>query len=125
MKIPIKDIIIKKRIRRDTGNIDSLVVSLQKHGLLHPVVLSPKKELIAGYRRLQAAQIAGWETIDAVIINKNTKLDQLEVEIEENLTRKDFTEDELYEALKKKEKLKKGSLWKRIVLFFKRLFKRR
>jgi ParB family chromosome partitioning protein len=92
----------KKRIRKDTGDLSGLMRSISKFGLLQPVILNKNYELIAGYRRLQAAIQLGWQTIDAVIMNSDDKLTKLEIEIEENVIRKDFTYDEIDAAYEKK-----------------------
>ena len=56
----IDSIIVGKRHRREIGDIASLARSIGEIGLLHPVVITPKGELIAGERRLRAMQQLGW-----------------------------------------------------------------
>jgi ParB-like chromosome segregation protein Spo0J len=51
----IADIIIGIRHRRDLGDIDSLARSIAEVGLLHPIVVRADGVLIAGQRRLAAA----------------------------------------------------------------------
>lgn len=114
MKIALDEIIIKRRVRKDLGNIDTLIQSFQKHGQLQPVIITRKKELIAGYRRIQAAKAIGWAMIDAIVIDKENKADKLELELEENLARKDFNDEELYEGFKRLEKLRRPNIFKRI-----------
>ena len=125
MKIAIKDIVVKKRIRKDLGNIDALVLSLKKHGQLQPVIINRKKELIAGYRRLQAAKMAGWSMLEAVFVDRESKADKLELEIEENLARKDFNDEEMYEAFRKLEKFRKDTLFKRFIRKITSFFRRK
>jgi|YNPBryulayer2012_1023412.scaffolds.fasta_scaffold14569_2 ParB family chromosome partitioning protein len=125
MKVKINDIIIKERIRKDLGDIESLKHSIQKHGILSPIIITPKNELLAGYRRLTAAKMLGWEEIEAVIYTPRDRVDELEIEIEENMTRKDFTPEEVMLAVEKKRMLLEKnpfirfwnwlkSLWKKI-----------
>jgi ParB family chromosome partitioning protein len=114
MKIAIEEIIIKKRVRRDLGNMDTLIQSFKKHGQLQPVIITRKKELIAGYRRIQAAKAVGWVMIDAIVVDKEHKADKLELELEENLARKDFNDEELYEGFRRLENLRKDNIFKRI-----------
>jgi ParB family chromosome partitioning protein len=127
MQIPIKDIIVKKRIRRELGDIEALAESLKKFGQINPIVINKKKVLIAGARRLEAAKSLGWKTINAVTVAVNGKLDTLEYEVEENLQRRDFDPEELAEAARKIYRLQNPGffrcIWNRIVRFFRRLFR--
>lgn len=124
MLVQIKDIKIKKRVRKDLGNLEDLKDSLRTYGLLNPITLNCKYELIAGERRLQAATQLGWTSIQANIIDNISEVDQLEMEIEENNQRKEFTDDELYEGYKRLEKLRNPGFFYRIFLFFKHLFQK-
>ena len=116
MLVNIKDIKIKKRVRHDLGNLDALKNSLRTYGLLNPITLNEKHELIAGERRLQAAKQLGWTNINAVIMNNVSDVEELELELEENNQRKEFTKEELLEGYRRLEKLRNPS-------FFRRLFK--
>jgi ParB family chromosome partitioning protein len=127
MKIALKDIVVKNRIRKDLGDIDALAESFRRYGQITPIVVNKKNILIAGGRRLEAAKLLGWETISAVIMDSNDELVQLEIEVEENLHRKDFNNEETADAAKKIYQLKNPPffrrVWNFIVKFFKRLFK--
>ena len=101
MLIPIKDIKIRKRVRKDLGNLDDLKDSLRTYGLLNPITINRKYELIAGERRLQAAKAIGWTNINANVVDNLSEVDELEMEIEENNQRKEFTEQELIEGYKR------------------------
>src|SRR5262245_8424756 len=57
------EIIVGERHRRDMGDIDGLAASLGELGLLHPIVIRPDGTLIAGERRLRAAELLGWAQI--------------------------------------------------------------
>ena len=124
MLIPIKDIKIKKRVRKDLGDLSALKESLKLYGLMNPITLNKKYELIAGERRLQAAKQLGWTTINANIIDNLSEIEQLEMELEENNQRKEFTDAELMEGYKRLERLKNPNFFYRIFLFFKRLFEK-
>ena len=124
MLIPIKDIKIKKRVRKDLGNLDDLKESLRLYGLMNPITVTKKYELIAGERRLQAAKQLGWTNINAHIVENLSEIDQLEMELEENNQRKEFTDDELMAGYKRLEKLRHPSIFYRIFLFFKHLFEK-
>lgn len=124
MLIQIKDIKIKKRVRKDLGDLSALKESLKLYGLMNPITLNKKYELIAGERRLQAAKQLGWTTINANIIDNLSEIEQLEMELEENNQRKEFTDAELMEGYKRLERLKNPNFFFRIFLFFKRLFEK-
>jgi len=127
MQVPINEIIVKKRIRKDLGDIENLAESLKRHGQISPIVISRKNVLIAGGRRLEAAKSLGWRTINAVILENSTELSRLELEIEENTQRRDFTMDELADATKKLYRMQNPGVFRRvlnaIVRFFKWLFR--
>jgi len=127
MQVPVKDIIVRKRIRKDMGDITILAESLKRHGQISPIVISKKNVLIAGGRRLEAAKSLGWRTINAVILENSTELSRLELEVEENTQRRDFTMDELADATKKLYRLQNPGffrrIWNAVVRFFKWLFK--
>lgn len=122
MLINIQDIKIKKRVRKDLGDIEALKDSLRRFGLMNPITINNKNELIAGERRLEAAKAIGWTSINAVIVNNLTPLRQLELELEENNQRKEFTDAELLEGYKRLEKLRNPSIprriWNAILDFF-------
>lgn len=124
MLIAIKDIKIKKRVRKDLGDLENLKDSLRTYGLLNPITLNSRYELIAGERRLTAATQLGWTNIQANIIDNLTEIEQLEMEIEENNQRKEFTDEELLKGYMRLERLKHPGIFYRIYLFFKHLFQK-
>jgi ParB-like nuclease family protein len=87
-RLPLDFIRVGGRHRRDMGDIGSLAASMAELGLLHPIVTRPDGALIAGERRLRAAQQLGWKEIPATVID----LEQIvRGEFAENTHRKDFT----------------------------------
>jgi ParB family chromosome partitioning protein len=63
--------------------------SIKKHGILQPLVVSPKEdhyELIAGERRLRAAKLAGLDMVPVVVRDANEH-QKLEIAIIENVHR--------------------------------------
>lgn len=128
MLVNISEIKVKHRVRKDLGDIDSLKDSLRRYGLLNPITIDSKYRLIAGERRLEAAKALGWTNINAVIINNLTPLTKLELELEENNQRKEFTDEELLEGYKRLEKLRNPGFFRRIlnalIEFFTWLFKK-
>ena len=86
MKISISDIKIGKRFRKDLGDISNLARSIERHGLLHPVVISENNDLICGRRR-----IAAYSKLDRTEIEANvtSSADSAgEAEADENIVRK-------------------------------------
>ena len=95
MQIKIEDIKIPDRVRKDVGNIDSLAESLKRSGQITPISVTHDMTLIAGCRRVTAAKKLGWATIEATIVDGADAARLLEIELEENVYRKDFTPEEL------------------------------
>jgi ParB family chromosome partitioning protein len=81
--------------RRDFKDLSALSQSIQAKGIIEPVVVSPKAdgryELIAGERRLKAAELAKLEEIPVVIRNiSDDPADRLVLALLENLCREDL-----------------------------------
>lgn len=81
------------RIRFDEEKLRELANSIQEHGILQPLIVSPlpdgKYELIAGERRLQAAKLAGLATVP-VLVRDAKENEKLELAIIENVQRHDL-----------------------------------
>jgi ParB family chromosome partitioning protein len=126
MLIPIEDIKVKNRIRKDVGDISDLAESLKRFGQISPIVITKKNVLVAGERRLEAARSLGWRTINAIVAELPDEVTKLEYELEENIQRRDFTKEEEEEAVRKIVKLKNPSWFRRIINaiteFFRKLF---
>jgi len=123
MILSINEIKIRKRVRKDVGDIVSLKNSLERHGLINPLLVTKDNYLIAGFRRLSAARELGWTEIEVKLIDSVKELDLLEMEMEENLVRKDFTQEELMDGLNKKKKIINPNIFIKIWNFIKALFK--
>ena len=124
MQVPIENVVVRMRVRKSPGDLSQLMQSMKAYGQLSPIIVNRKSELIAGHRRLHAAKQLGWKTIDAVVVDKETELEKLEIEIEENIQRKAFSTDELSQGLARMEKLRRPSLLARLLSFLKDLFRR-
>lgn len=123
MLVKIEDIKVKKRVRRDLGDLTSLKDSMHRYGLMNPITLNSNYELVAGERRLEAAKSLGWERINANVLDSNVdNIRQLEMELEENNQRKEFTDEELMEGYKRLEKLKNPPLIMRLLKFIANIF---
>lgn len=115
MLINIDDIKIKRRVRKDLGDLENLKDSLRRYGLLSPITINSKNELVAGQRRLESAKQLGWTTINANVIDVEDKIGQLEMELEENTQRLPFTDEELLAGYNALEKLKNPPLHMRFI----------
>ena len=124
MRIETNKVIIKKRVRGELREIPALMESMRNYGQLTPLIINRKNELIAGNRRLEAAKRLGWNSIDAIVIDKDDDIEMLELELEENIQRNDLTGDEISMGFSRLEKLRNPGFFRRIINFFKRLFKR-
>jgi ParB family chromosome partitioning protein len=127
MLVPINDIKVKRRIRKEMGDIAALADSMKRFGQINPILITKKNVLIAGGRRLEAARSLGWSSINAVIAEIPDELSKLEYELEENIQRRDFSLTETHDAVKRIHRLRNPSWFRRIidaiVGFFKRLFR--
>lgn len=109
---PIAEIRIGHRHRRDLGDVDQLAASIADLGLLQPVVVRPDGQLIAGERRLRAAQLLGWKEIPVSIV------DLTEIargEYAENTLRKNFTLSEAVAIKRALEPLERAAAKERML----------
>ncbi|MDQ6846793.1 MAG: ParB N-terminal domain-containing protein [Candidatus Dormibacteraeota bacterium] len=69
--IPLADIRRSGNVRQELGDIESLAESIRQHGVLTAVLVERRQdgafELVAGFRRVAAAETAGLEHIPAVV----------------------------------------------------------
>ena len=86
----------------DQSAMEKLVQSIQKNGILQPLLVRPKEasqyELVAGERRYRAAQQAGLEEIP-VIVRDLTDEEATEIALMENLQREDLNPVEETEGI--------------------------
>lgn len=95
----------------DQESLNTLAESIEKHGLLQPIIVRPKLngvyEIVAGERRWRACRIAGLTKVP-VIIKEFDELAVSEVALVENLQREDLNAYE--EALGYKNLMEKFNL---------------
>ncbi|HEY6022448.1 MAG TPA: DNA methyltransferase [Candidatus Paceibacterota bacterium] len=90
-EVPLTDVsVADDRQRKEFGDIEGLAISMQKFGLLQPVLLTRGNQLIAGERRYRAAQHNKWETIPALYRDELDPIELEELELEENVQRLDI-----------------------------------
>ena len=123
MQLPIESIKIRKRVRKDLGDLTPLINSLRKYGLISPILIDPDYELIAGHRRLEAAKRLGWKTIEVLILNSDSDIQKLEIELEENIQRRNLSSDEISDGINTLHKMINPGIFMRIINFFKKLFR--
>ena len=89
-KMKVSEIQVILNGRKDMGNIDELASSIKDKGILVPLIVNNRNELIAGHRRLEAAKSLGMKEVP-VIEMQSAGADFEEIQIIENLHRKDLT----------------------------------
>jgi hypothetical protein len=91
-EIRIADIVVGSRHRRDMGDLTTLADSIRREGLLQPIGVTARLELVFGERRIRAVRdILQKKTILARIVDVTSILAG---EYHENEVRKDFTPSE-------------------------------
>ncbi len=97
-EIKITDIKVGQRHRKDLGDLTTLAVSIRQEGLLQPIGVTNRLELVFGERRIRAVRdILKKKTILARIVDVSSILAG---EYHENEIRKDFTPSERVEIAK-------------------------
>ncbi|MFP4363275.1 MAG: ParB N-terminal domain-containing protein [Spirochaetia bacterium] len=126
MKIKVEDIIIENRIRKNLGDLTPLMESIQNYGLMNPVVINKNRKLIAGHRRLESVKRLGWSEVEAIVMEPGSQIAKLEMEIEENVQRRNLSSEELADAYLILDKMKNPNIFLRIFRsirdFFKNIF---
>jgi len=107
--IPLADIHVGDRQRSLYSNIDKLAASLARYGLIQPIVLDDSNNLIAGGRRLRAAQSLSWTSIPFVRFGELTDDARAELELEENVRREALTWQETCTAIMRIHNLRSQS----------------
>jgi ParB family transcriptional regulator, chromosome partitioning protein len=90
------------RKRFDEDSLQALAESVKDRGVLQPVLVRPRPggtyELVAGERRWRAAQLAGLQTLPA-LVQKRDDAQSLEVALIENMAREDLNPIEAARAV--------------------------
>lgn len=96
-RIPLSEIKVERRHRKDMGDISGLAAGIEAVGLLQPIGITPDKRLVFGERRLRA-----YEHLYEKLGNEFAEIPARQIDIEaivdgefhENENRKDFTPEE-------------------------------
>lgn len=105
VEIPIAEIRVgehEQRIDSEDPDTVELAASIKRIGIINPLLVADvggDLHLIAGHRRLVAAQLAGKETVPCIVRPSEKAVDS-EVTFAENFFRKDLSPVELAGALK-------------------------
>ena len=106
MQVKINEIIVPSARKRQlvAEKVQELAESIKELGLLQPIVVTKDKKLIAGFHRLEACKLLGWQEIYCII----REYDELEAElaeIDENLIRAELTVLERAEHLRRRKEI--------------------
>lgn len=86
---------VEDRHRSEMGDLKSLADSIERIGLLHPIVVTPEGRLVAGGRRLLACATLGWGEVPVTVVSSlDSATALLEAERDENVCRKDMIPSE-------------------------------
>lgn len=92
VEVPCSAIAVVDRHRKDMGDISELAASINTEGLLQPIGITEKHQLVFGERRLRAMRdVLKWTSVPARIVRVSSILAG---EYAENELRKDFTPSE-------------------------------
>lgn len=106
-KVKTSDVKIANRVRYDMGKIEELAESIEKFGIIHPPVVDEEMNIIAGGRRFTAMRdILKLEEIEVDVLQNTDEITRRELELEENIQRKDLTWQEELAATKELHELK-------------------
>lgn len=105
LQVPVEQIIPnphQPRTQMDENDLQDLAASIRQHGILQPLIVTQDAEadryvLIAGERRLRAAQMVGLDTVP-VLVREASEIQRLELALIENVQRADLDALEKAEA---------------------------
>lgn len=112
--VRLEEIVVGERFRRDFGDLDELIQSIKEKGIIQPLSVDSNMVLLAGGRRYAASTQLGLPTVPVIIRDFVDEIDSREIELMENVYRKDFEWYEQAELVKKIDdlyKAKHGSNW--------------
>ncbi|QBQ08198.1 chromosome partitioning protein ParB [Spiroplasma gladiatoris] len=100
----------------DNEEINQLADSIKIHGIIQPIIINNKNEVVAGERRMRAAKIAGLEEVPVIVLTLSNQQME-EFAIIENIQRVDLTDIEeaiAYKKLSTSLKMKQEEISKRV-----------
>ena len=97
-EIDLDDDQFKFRYQIDEDDLSELVESIKETRQINPVILRKKNEkyqIVAGFRRVTAKQLAGAETVDAIVIGNLPDDLAYKLSFDENMKRKSLSRLEI------------------------------
>ncbi len=92
------------RREADPDDVRELADSIRELGLLHPIIVDKKNNLIAGLHRLEAAKLLDWTEIECTVSSLEGLQAEL-AEIDENVVRKGLSAVEFGELLLRRKEI--------------------
>lgn len=89
--VKLADIDATDRYREDMGDIDALAEGIREKGLIQPLCVNSDLRLLAGGRRHAACVSLGLFDVPVVVREGNDPIDAREIELMENIHRKEMT----------------------------------
>lgn len=107
--LPIASIIVNRdeRQRRELVGIEELAESIRTNGLIHPIVVTRERVLVAGERRLTAHKELGYDQIAAQYTDQLDPTVLQILELEENIRRVDLTWQDTVRSVARFDELKR------------------
>lgn len=95
-RIPLLDIELGENVRLDLTNILAMSQSIQRHGLLQPLVVVPtaegdRVEVLFGHRRFEACRRAGLTVVPCFVRARGDERTRLLTQMAENFDRESMT----------------------------------
>lgn len=88
----VESIQVGHRHRKDMGDLNALIASIERNGLLQPITITPDGVLVCGARRLAAVRQLGWRTVNVWVRSAiSDRLSHLLAEQDDNVLHKELT----------------------------------
>lgn len=99
---PVASIVVNRgdRQRKELRNIEELAESINRTGLINPLVITREGVLVAGERRYTAIRSLGWTAVPVQFAEDLSELELHVIELEENIKREDLTWQEECDAIR-------------------------
>jgi ParB family transcriptional regulator, chromosome partitioning protein len=118
-RVPIDQILVPEEHRRPLGDIEELAQTIGQEGMLQPIIVRQTEagfELMAGWRRLNAAQALGWTEIPVQVrgADDTTRRVVRTIENVQRLNLSAVQEAEEYARLQEQDGLEAHQIGKRV-----------
>ena len=108
--IDVDKVVTKEALRRDDGDLSALEASIERLGLLHPIIIDRRNVLISGGRRLKACRALGLQNIPVMRLDTEfDSMESLDIQSDENLCRQPLSPEELEAHIQRKKTVLGGS----------------